>query len=171
MNSAYSLGRSELLGWLNDLLGTRFTRIEDTASGAIACQLMDALHPGVVPLKKVDFNAKNEYDMVRAAAPPPRCLLLVVAGCGGGQWQASAKGVLWVSPTGRKHASTCPQLPPAPALTPCPCPLPLPPQQINNYKVLQVGGAAGLAREQPARTPCTSTHFDPALPRRTCSTR
>lgn len=30
----------------------------------LALQLMDALHPGVVPIKKVDFNAKNEYDMI-----------------------------------------------------------------------------------------------------------
>ena len=46
-------------------MGSRFSRIEDTANGATACQLMDALHPGVVPMKKVDCNAKNEYDMVR----------------------------------------------------------------------------------------------------------
>jgi len=58
------MGRSELLGWINETLGTRFSRIEDTANGATACQLMDALHPGSVPMKKVDCNAKNEYDMI-----------------------------------------------------------------------------------------------------------
>ncbi|GFH27933.1 uncharacterized protein HaLaN_26328 [Haematococcus lacustris] len=42
---AFFLGRAELLG-------------------SIACQMMDALHPGVVPLKKVDFNAKDEYSMI-----------------------------------------------------------------------------------------------------------
>ena len=36
-----------------------------TRHSSIACQLMDALHPNVVPLKKVDFNARSEYDMVR----------------------------------------------------------------------------------------------------------
>jgi len=64
-SGAYSMGRSELLGWINDTIGTRFSKIEDTANGATACQLMDALHPGIVPMKKVDCNAKNEYDMVR----------------------------------------------------------------------------------------------------------
>jgi len=49
-----------MVGWLNDTLGTRIQKVEDTASGAIACQIMDALHPGLVPVKKVDFNAKNE---------------------------------------------------------------------------------------------------------------
>jgi microtubule-associated protein, RP/EB family len=49
--------------WINETLGTRLTKIEETASGAIAVQLMDALHPGVVPIKKVDFNARSEYDM------------------------------------------------------------------------------------------------------------
>ncbi len=54
---------SSASGWLNDTLGTRIQKVEDTAGGAIACQIMDSLHPGLVPLKKVDFNAKNEYDM------------------------------------------------------------------------------------------------------------
>jgi RP/EB family microtubule-associated protein len=49
-----------MVGWLNDTLGTRIQKVEDTASGAISCQIMDALHPGLVPVKKVDFNAKNE---------------------------------------------------------------------------------------------------------------
>ena len=60
MDSHYFLSKSELLGWINDTLSLRISKVEDTASGAVACQLMDALHPGVVPMKKIDFNSKNE---------------------------------------------------------------------------------------------------------------
>ena len=35
-----------------------------TASGAVACQLMDALHPGSVNLSRVDFNSRSEYDSI-----------------------------------------------------------------------------------------------------------
>ncbi|KAI8471322.1 MAG: microtubule plus-end binding protein [Monoraphidium minutum] len=57
-------GRTELLGWLNCTLDLRLGKVEETASGAVACQIMDALHPGAVPMKKVDFNAKNEYEYI-----------------------------------------------------------------------------------------------------------
>lgn len=88
------LGKSALLSWLNNTLDLRLEKIEDvsctnhvvptsllhppqdhsapppppaclqTCSGAVACQLMDVLHPGSVNLKRVDFNVRNEYEFV-----------------------------------------------------------------------------------------------------------
>eukprot|EP01122_Echinamoeba_exundans_P001962 TRINITY_DN11931_c0_g1_i1.p1 TRINITY_DN11931_c0_g1~~TRINITY_DN11931_c0_g1_i1.p1 ORF type:complete len:334 (+),score=125.60 TRINITY_DN11931_c0_g1_i1:54-1055(+) len=64
MDGAYFVGRTELLSWLNDFLKMNFTKVEETASGAAACQIMDAMFPGKVPLGKVNFNAKQEYEFL-----------------------------------------------------------------------------------------------------------
>ncbi|KAL6449483.1 BIM1 Protein BIM1 [Candida maltosa Xu316] len=53
--------RAELLNWLNTTLDLNYTKIEQCGSGAAFCQLMDTI-VGDVPLNKVKYNAKTEYE-------------------------------------------------------------------------------------------------------------
>ncbi|XAR65471.1 hypothetical protein NMG60_11009610 [Bertholletia excelsa] len=65
MDSAYFVGRNEILSWINARLHLNLSRIEEAASGAVQCQMMDMTYPGVVPMHKVNFDAKTEYDMIQ----------------------------------------------------------------------------------------------------------
>jgi RP/EB family microtubule-associated protein len=65
MDSAFFVGRQEILNWLNGFLQLSCTKIEDTANGAVSCQLMDALHPGSVVLNRVDYNATREFECLQ----------------------------------------------------------------------------------------------------------
>ncbi|MED6220784.1 Microtubule-associated protein RP/EB member 1B [Stylosanthes scabra] len=65
MDSAYFVGRNEILTWINSTLHLNLSRIEEAASGAVQCQMMDMTYPGVVPMHKVNFDAKTEYDMIQ----------------------------------------------------------------------------------------------------------
>ncbi|CAD6204774.1 unnamed protein product [Miscanthus lutarioriparius] len=60
MDVAYIVGRNGILTWRNSTLQLSLSKVEKAASGAVACQLMDAAHPGVVPMHKVNFGAKME---------------------------------------------------------------------------------------------------------------
>ncbi|XP_040987126.1 microtubule-associated protein RP/EB family member 1B isoform X1 [Juglans microcarpa x Juglans regia] len=65
MDSGYFVGRNEILNWINNRLQLDLSRIEEAASGAVQCQMLDATYPGVVPMHKVNFDAKTEYDMIQ----------------------------------------------------------------------------------------------------------
>nr|GMC88940.1 microtubule-associated protein RP/EB family member 1C [Ipomoea batatas] len=62
MDSAYFIGRSEILSWINSTLHLNLSKVEEAFTGAVPCQLMDAAHPGMVPMHKVNFDAKNDYN-------------------------------------------------------------------------------------------------------------
>ena len=61
MDPAYFLGRREILDFMNTVCSTNLAKVEESASGAIACQLLDAIYPGKVPMSKVDWLAKDQY--------------------------------------------------------------------------------------------------------------
>ncbi|KAI3713031.1 hypothetical protein L1987_71601 [Smallanthus sonchifolius] len=65
MDAAYFVGRSEILAWINHTLQLNLSKVEEACTGAVHCQLMDAAHPGTVPMHKVNFDAKTEYDMIQ----------------------------------------------------------------------------------------------------------
>lgn len=64
MNGAYFKGRHELLQWINELLSVNVKKVEECASGALHCQVFDALFPGKVPMRKVKYDAKYDYEFV-----------------------------------------------------------------------------------------------------------
>ena len=57
-----SISRTELLAWINDFLCTNYVRLEDASNGAVACQIIDSIHPGYVPMKQLDFSASTYYE-------------------------------------------------------------------------------------------------------------
>lgn len=65
MEGAFFVGRKAILDWLNTLLKTNLTKIEETCSGAIACQLCDALYgpeSKKVPMHKVKWDCKADFE-------------------------------------------------------------------------------------------------------------
>lgn len=64
MDPAYFVGKKEILNWLNNLLKLNLAKIEETSNGAVACQVLDSLFPSMVPMQKVNWGAKNDYDII-----------------------------------------------------------------------------------------------------------
>ena len=65
MDAAYFIGRKELLDFFNDLLDLNLTKIEQTATGAISCQITELIFPGSIPMSKVNWAARSDYEFVQ----------------------------------------------------------------------------------------------------------
>ena len=63
-DKAYFSSKSELLTWVSTTLNLEIKSIEETQTGAIFCQLLDALHPGTVRMNKVNWRAKLETEYI-----------------------------------------------------------------------------------------------------------
>lgn len=64
MDGAFFVGRKEIIDWINSTLQLQLTRIEDSCSGAIACQLLDIMYPGSIPMSKVNWAANKDFEYV-----------------------------------------------------------------------------------------------------------
>lgn len=60
--SGTSSSRVEILNWINSTCGTNIKRLEETSNGVIACFIVDKIHPNVIPMKRLNYNANDEYE-------------------------------------------------------------------------------------------------------------
>ena len=54
------LGRRELLNWLNRAAACEYADLTECGDGVAFCELLEAMHPGVVPLHRVHYAARRE---------------------------------------------------------------------------------------------------------------
>ncbi|EJK49410.1 hypothetical protein THAOC_31718 [Thalassiosira oceanica] len=66
---AYFVSRNEILSFFNGLLDLNLTKIEETASGAVACQLTEYIFPGSIPMSKVNWGGVARVRRELQAAP------------------------------------------------------------------------------------------------------
>jgi len=64
MDQAYFVGRAELLNFFNSLFGLNLQKIEQTATGAVACQLTEYIFPGSIPMSRVNWEARADYEFI-----------------------------------------------------------------------------------------------------------
>ena len=65
MDGGYFVPRTEILRWINQMLELKLTLIEQLSTGAVYCQLLDAVCPGIVPLHKLNWKARTEYEFMQ----------------------------------------------------------------------------------------------------------
>ncbi|GMH42961.1 hypothetical protein BSKO_10883 [Bryopsis sp. KO-2023] len=61
---SYYASKNELIEWVNRILEMSLTRLDEFASGAVYCQILDAYYPGTVAMHKVNFHAREEYEFL-----------------------------------------------------------------------------------------------------------
>ena len=64
MEGAFFVSKNELISWINDLLQIHITKVEQMASGAAYCQIMDIMYPGSVAMSKINWLAQYDHEFV-----------------------------------------------------------------------------------------------------------
>jgi len=64
MDGAFFVSRTDLLTWVNGLLQVSLSKVEQCASGAIYCSILDACHPGSVGMRKVNWMARADHEFI-----------------------------------------------------------------------------------------------------------
>jgi len=64
MEGAFFVSRTELLQWVNGLLQVNLAKVEQCASGAVYCQIVDSIYPGNVAMRKVNWMGKADHEYI-----------------------------------------------------------------------------------------------------------
>jgi RP/EB family microtubule-associated protein len=64
MEGAFFVPKSDLLAWVNSTLQLEVKQIEQLGTGAIYCQLIDAMYPGKIAMARVNWRARNEWEFI-----------------------------------------------------------------------------------------------------------
>ena len=64
MDEAYFVPRQEITKWVNQCLNLNIQAIEDLGSGSVYCQLLDYGFGQRVPMQKVNWKAKFDYEFI-----------------------------------------------------------------------------------------------------------
>lgn len=66
IKSAKSIGRLELLAWLNDLTECDYPKIETCCDAIAYCQVLDAMSPSnAFPLHKLNFSSRGKEEHIK----------------------------------------------------------------------------------------------------------
>lgn len=64
MEGAFFVGRVELLNWANETFQLNLAKVEQCTNGAVYCSVVDACHPGKVSMRKVNWMARNDPEII-----------------------------------------------------------------------------------------------------------
>ncbi|KAK2958670.1 putative Microtubule-associated protein RP/EB family member 1 [Blattamonas nauphoetae] len=62
MDGAYFISRTELLNWVNETLQLNYAKLDLCSNGAAFAQIVDVIFPGKVPMGRINWNAKYDYE-------------------------------------------------------------------------------------------------------------
>lgn len=64
MDGTFFVSKTELLRWANQTFQLNLSKVEQCGNGAVYCQVIDCCHPGTVPMKKVNWNARADHEAI-----------------------------------------------------------------------------------------------------------
>lgn len=64
MEGAFFVPKGDLISWVNTLLELEISKIEQLGTGAVYCQIVDAMFPGKVAMQRINWLAKNEWEFI-----------------------------------------------------------------------------------------------------------
>ena len=64
MDGTYFVSKNAILDWINEDFVLQLTKIEQCATGAVYCQIMDKIAPNTFNFKSVKWDAKFDYQYI-----------------------------------------------------------------------------------------------------------